>query len=284
MRNYFILAPSFHGATLLSLLLSNHSRIVSLGDTLPTLKFDQGCGCGKRVSECEFWSSIRVANPGRGRFHFLPEYCVISKIPAVNLGLLYLFYALGIKRHCADFVDGYRTLTEALAGHRGSAAIFVDGFKSISRYMSCSISGLDASGVIRLVRDPRAFCLSMKKVGATVEDAAKAWCRYYRAVDLLGIRFGYRVVTVSYEALCTGCEETLAEVLAFMGLNREDLQRKVGDDVHWIGNASLINFDGTVTMTNLEKWKQELSVDEIRAVERIAGNRMKRYGYERWCG
>ena len=36
-RVAFVVCPSFHGATLLALLLNNHSQISALGDMLPWL-------------------------------------------------------------------------------------------------------------------------------------------------------------------------------------------------------------------------------------------------------
>ena len=51
---YCILCPSYHGATLLSLLLGNHTKVFSLGDTIPTEPFPIRCGCGAPFDRCEF--------------------------------------------------------------------------------------------------------------------------------------------------------------------------------------------------------------------------------------
>jgi hypothetical protein len=54
---YCVLCPSFHGATLVSLILGNRSRVLSLGDTVATKPSDH-CGCGALVAECEFWQRV----------------------------------------------------------------------------------------------------------------------------------------------------------------------------------------------------------------------------------
>lgn len=57
--NYFVLCPGFQGATLISLILNNHSQLFALGDTNPTRRYDQRCACGERVSLCNFWQGLR---------------------------------------------------------------------------------------------------------------------------------------------------------------------------------------------------------------------------------
>ena len=63
------LCPSYHGATLLSLILGNHSKVEALGDTVPTTAFNHQCGCGNYVAECDFWKGLATRIPDRGREH-----------------------------------------------------------------------------------------------------------------------------------------------------------------------------------------------------------------------
>src|SRR5262249_23449475 len=58
-RRYFALSPSFHGMTLLAKLLNAHPKAVCVGDTYPSNRYDQTCGCGKKVSDCEFWQTVK---------------------------------------------------------------------------------------------------------------------------------------------------------------------------------------------------------------------------------
>src|SRR4051812_36044101 len=58
MRVAFVVCPSYQGATLLALLLNNHSQISALGDMLPWRGVNQMCACGQRVSECAFWTTV----------------------------------------------------------------------------------------------------------------------------------------------------------------------------------------------------------------------------------
>ena len=47
-KTFFVLSPSYHGATLLSKLLNAHPEVTALGDTYPSNQFDQICGCRRR--------------------------------------------------------------------------------------------------------------------------------------------------------------------------------------------------------------------------------------------
>src|SRR5918911_1327506 len=58
MRVAFVVCPPFHGATLLALLLNNHSQISALGDMLPLRDRNQLCACGQPSRKCDFWSTV----------------------------------------------------------------------------------------------------------------------------------------------------------------------------------------------------------------------------------
>jgi hypothetical protein len=45
-RVFFVLAPSYHGATLLAKLVNAHPGVTALGDTMPSNRVDHFCGCG----------------------------------------------------------------------------------------------------------------------------------------------------------------------------------------------------------------------------------------------
>lgn len=76
-KTYFVLSPSYHGATLLSKLINAHPELTALGDTYPSNAFDQFCGCGARVSVCPFWQAVK-AEVGADRYPntrvVLPQY------------------------------------------------------------------------------------------------------------------------------------------------------------------------------------------------------------------
>ncbi len=76
-KTYFVLSPSYHGATLLSKLINAHPELTALGDTYPSNAFDQVCGCGVRVSVCPFWQAVK-AEVGADRYPntrvVLPQY------------------------------------------------------------------------------------------------------------------------------------------------------------------------------------------------------------------
>lgn len=282
VSNYFLLAPSFHGATLLSLILGNHTKIIALGDTLPTLSFDQGCGCGKKISKCEFWKSIKQRVPVNGVHHILTEYPRLISSRLGNQALLYITMKLGIRLDLRNspFEIGFNGLVEAALREKPSAEVFLDGHKSITRAMASSVTNIGAAGIIHLIRDPRAFSLASKKVGVPVADAIHQWLQYHRAVQKIKKNGTIRVLDVRYRDLCEQPQEQIARILSFMNLPQEELVKR-HDPVktHWIGNASLIGFNGEIRQGNLDKWKKELSNNEIIQIESATKREMVRYGY-----
>ena len=55
----FVFCPPYHGATLLACLLNNHTKVSSLGDTLPERgHLDYFCSCGAQIRNCQFWNEL----------------------------------------------------------------------------------------------------------------------------------------------------------------------------------------------------------------------------------
>ncbi|MEX0383602.1 hypothetical protein [Spiribacter pallidus] len=59
-KAFFVLSPSYHGATLLAKLINAHPDLTALGDTYPSNAFDQVCGCVRRVSQSSFWQAVKA--------------------------------------------------------------------------------------------------------------------------------------------------------------------------------------------------------------------------------
>jgi len=157
---YFTLSPSYHGATLLSLLLSNNSNIASLGDTLPPYSPLQICGCGERLSDCKFWGNVIDLMPIRGQNHVLMEHPVWVSSPKLNKLVLLvcgvLMNKLGITYN-GLFAEQTKIFNKYILDYYRKD-VFLDGSKNIYRYLFVKASGFPVAGAIHLVRDPRAFC------------------------------------------------------------------------------------------------------------------------------
>jgi hypothetical protein len=264
-RCYFVLAPNFHGATLLSKLLNAHPDLASLGDTYPSNQFDQVCGCGRKVSECPFWHEVsdRVgADRYRDLPNLLPYYPKIIGGPWDKylfnlLGTSVLqFFIPGSKRNV--FATDYRHFLEAVADMEQShSTVFVDGVKSISRVKAMFAAGARVDGVIHMIRDPNYFAQSWmrqsrKSIGELMRSAL-IWRMYHRQARKLRKFVPY--LEIQYEDLADDADSVLKEVFLFLGVSVESiegLRPNMSREWHFMGNASLFRFDGSIRRSRHE--------------------------------
>jgi len=279
----FQLAPSFHGATLVSLLLNNHSRVASLADTLPTLVYDQVCGCREKVSRCAFWSEVRRRIPERGYSTFLPVAPKWFGGAWLNGRLLYLCAAASLRAGVVlsdrPFFDSFDTLVSLVRETTGKD-IFLDGVKSVHRFLAVAASGRPVDLVLHTIRDPRGFVLSGKKNAKTDTKAAISVYNGYHSRVLRAIALaGVPAVPVPYDMLHQQSNRIFHEIFQRLGLPDEDLMRPVGAFNHWIGNSSLFAFDGRIRANR--KYLEELSVEDQMQVwtgtERVRRTLEERY-------
>lgn len=177
-KTFFILAPSYHGATLLAKLINAHPALTTLGDTYPSNAFDQVCGCGERVSACPFWQAVK-ADVGSHRYPgtrmMLPQYPGDQGRAAGRLAFsdFLSFWATPsvlkrtIARELSTFRQDYEAFLSSIQHHTlHPGRIFVDGLKFSSRVAALIAAGFPVGGVIRLCRDPVDFVASsMRNTG-----------------------------------------------------------------------------------------------------------------------
>ncbi|WBA17149.1 hypothetical protein [Salinivibrio kushneri] len=274
-RRYFIVAQNFHGTTLLSKLLNDHPEVVSLGDTYPSNLFDQTCGCGKLVSQCQFWKVVSDdvgADRYRSYPHLLPDYPPVfgGKVDRV------LYNGLRPKRLARlmptdsreNFAKDFGIFEESVFRNAGqpNARVFVDGVKSISRVYALIAAGVRVDGVIHLQRDPSDF------IKSTTKQQGKTWSMFfsrlltYRLFHKLARRTAgwvpYRSVT--YEGLAADPNGTLEDLFRFVGVDTCTIDELISQQSqppwHFMGNASLFYFDGTIRRSQhkISKWEQSL--------------------------
>jgi hypothetical protein len=302
----FVVCPSFHGATLLGLLLNNHSRISALGDTNPRRTYDQLCACGARVSVCPFWQEV-VASLRTERFSELDTLLPllpwpldhhplegsqvrISNNPLANrlvgrtvasaatycVPLVWRIRPGLLNEYTRVWSDFY-SLVRRLHG----TGMVVDGMKEWRkvRVMAHALRQHSAVRVIHLVRDPRGFVASTLRHRPERGLRETAW----RWADLHG-RMGalasvVPTMAVRYEDLADNPREVMAAIFAFLGEDDEDVLSapKFPEKHHLMGNAMLFSFDGTVRVD--ERWRSALSGQEQRAVLGYVGAMAVKYGY-----
>ncbi len=139
------------------------------------------------------------------------------------------------------------------------------------------------------VRDPRDVALSWKKnpthKGGVV-NAARQWKKDQQQLLKLKhyLNEDNRVIALKYEDLILDTPKELKKVLDFFSLNYESSILDFHQDLLTKENASTQNawnnLSKSVINDNSNKFLKELSLDEVKAIEKICGNEMQLLGYE----
>jgi len=274
-RYYFVVAPNFHGATLLAKLLNDHPEVMSLGDTYPSNRIDQVCGCGKRVSQCDFWQHVgKDIQVERYRSHpsWLPRYPEIlgggkDRLLYNTLSPRWLGKVIPRDRQ-ETFVADFSAFTKAVHvyGGRPDTRIFVDGVKSISRVCALAACGVPIDGVIHLQRNPGDYIQStMKQHGYSRRAFARRLINYrlfHNRARRIGRDFPY--LSLTYEGLAEDPETALDRLFRFLGVEPLSLSALVAEGQqrpwHFMGNASLFYFDGTIRPSRHAQTRTERAV------------------------
>jgi hypothetical protein len=288
---YFVLCPSFHGATLLSLLLNNHPDIVALGDTNP--RKDASCACGRTVCDCPFWTTIarecradRFAHC-RTLLPTLPQVVRHQKSNrAFNAALAVT--ALGIapavwhtvERAAKEYVDVWAAFRRLAIGV-GGAKIMVDGQKSVSKFLINRSLGRFDPHIIHLIRDPRGYAASARNhLDRPLRDAATEWKWFHRRICWVARSVEARAyLRVRYEDLATQPAVTMRRVFEFLKVNVLDVYHAPTNSAihHLVGNRMLFDFRGEILYDS--SWVDSLSKAEQASIRHKAQPLFSRFGY-----
>lgn len=291
----FVLCPAFHGATLLSLLLNNHSQILAFGDTNPVRAYDQVCTCGEKISTCAFWNSLirenKMAN-NHGQSYIFPSLPEIVRNERLNKALNTFFALVAnafsapwiwklIGRSAENFRQSYSDFLKACRDWVPHA-IFIDGEKNLLKYIVVKSMGFPVAGVIHVLRDPRGYARSYAQDVAPrpYRWIGRDWRRQHRLIRIFSRLFsGKKRISVKYETLATQPEETMRQIFDFLNLELEQVicKPRFPNKHHMVGNIMLSNFNGTIS--DKMTWKEELSMDAQKDVLSAAGSISGNAGY-----
>jgi hypothetical protein len=188
-----LLANSYSGATLLTILLNGHSRIVSNGEAMFIDERDRthyDCTCGQYLEDCAFYRAtarhMRLADDSgwdRQLFMRVPRFSSNALIEGV---LRSARYVSASRERLIELVPAYRDIRDrflqaqreffANARRFAGASIYLDGTKSLRRAQLLAADGRCDMKVLYLIRDGRGFCASYLKNTRPQPSASTAAC------------------------------------------------------------------------------------------------------------
>ncbi|GJM24571.1 MAG: sulfotransferase [Phycisphaerae bacterium] len=277
------------------------------------------CACGASITQCEFWKGIAKRMRASGvEFDVTnAQTALMAHGSAYTNRLLRPLHrnrlmefardtALGLSptwhKQRRTFAERNVALMQSVAAESG-AQIVVDSSKTAIRLKYLLRQPQLDVCVIRLIRDGRGGALALMEPAAfadatdpklrgggsggnrdderlSMEEAANEWKRSNEEADQIVKTIDpTRVTTIHYEDVCETPLGTLGNVFQFLGLDPAKGTVAFRDTPqHVIGNG--MRLDSTSEIRLDERWREQLSDDDLSTFERVAGDANRRYGYQ----
>jgi len=276
------------------------------------------CSCGTFIKQCRFWQKVQEGMAGRGYAFNLADAgtdyrAVESPYARRLLGLMHRGRfleslrdaALGVSRAWQTQLPVIHRRNAALVAtvsETAKADVVVDSSKVGLRLKYLLRNPELDVKVIRLIRDGRAVALTYmdpacfadardpaRRAGGTGGDraderlsmaqAAWEWRRSNEEAEhiLRGLNES-QWIEVRYEEYCIDPDTTLGRLQQFLGveLGRQPRAFRAVEQ-HIIGNGMRLDTTSEVRLD--ERWRTNLTQQDLRLFSQIAGKMNRRYGY-----
>jgi len=215
----------------------------------------------------------------------LDRFCGFERFPQLGLDPAVLR-----DRATGERVEAPRALFTLLLDEvrreRGRARI-VEKTPDHDQHVETLLSWYPDCRVVWMVRDPRAVLASTRKVPWTAlthpRPLAGRWRASVRRLEALS-RDG-RVTSVRYESLVADPEREARRLCALLHeefrteMLAGERPRHYATVIHEWGRSHLERARGPIDEASVEKWRQELTQDDIGLLEILCGRALTRWGY-----
>lgn len=299
----FIGGSGRSGSTLIDLLLNNHPLVQSVGEVhrlnLYARENSEPCTCGSPVSTCPFW--LEVEEDMRHRLgwdedrHPLQETEIMLVPGEVNPAFAMIQKAamFAAPRPVGRWVNKsfapahQRAIEMSMLWYDAIRSVthtrvIIDSSKDARRMKALYLNAPDQSRLLNMVRDGRAVSASaIRRTGMPMAQAAFEWKRIQRHTRLTsyGIPADQRL-KIHYEELCRDPEATMKRACEFVSLEYQpEMLTLRKSEAHNIGGNPMRFKTGEQEITLDERWRDQLSKEELLEFDRIAGDENRRLGY-----
>lgn len=289
----YIVSSRYSGTTLLSAILGAHPDISTIGERKkfyikslrPGGKGRFDCSCGKLYSECEYWTAIRDEVIAK-----IPDSYLRTDVTQFRLYQNNLLNKTGrriTKNLIANnrsigftpFAGRIREMCEVNKHIVNSTLqlddneVFVDSSKPIHHALYLSLIEDFDFYVVYMIRDPRAQAASgMKYHKWSPEKAAHTWLREHSGIRKVFNTWNVKKYEMTYGRFCREPMLHLKEILDFAGVDKSQASLDFrSTSKHFSGNKRMLKAK-TTEITERKDWLEQLSAQEIKTIEGIAGD------------
>lgn len=301
---FYLVGVSYCGSTLLSFMLNTHPQIFGIGEMGPYAPYENEeyrCSCGEKLTECPFVSKVKYLMENNYGIPFDTAQWNLRHEVTLNrftkfltrdpIGSSFLTLISPIAKtlflNYKEMIQTYSARNEAFMRAALDATgkqVFFDATKSFRRIQLFNKNPNINLKVLHLVRDPRGYVFSaLNRHRKPVHISARQWVLENSFIDSnLRGHNPHKWIHLKYETLCLEPEKTLNNLADFVGVDSfAALPERFGDNVHHIiGNNMRLRPDALKSIKFDEKWRGNLSADDLKIVGRIAGEQAKKYGYD----
>ena len=272
------------------------------------------CYCGKHVLQCPMWLSVAeqlqqllrrgdpqilkrhvTTDPAYLKLEEADEYNLMEEEPVTySFSLNKMLLAAGSSALwkagaliSSDVRFRQRVIQNSLLLYEAvrracNTPIVVDATKDPSRLKGLYLASPDCFRLLYLTRDGRAVCRSrMKRQQMTMEDCAKIWLAEQRKQWLARLTIPNRqIIWARYEDICTSPIDQLTRICRELDLTYEpDMLDFRQRNRHNIGGNPMRFRQHEQSIRIDERWRRELSREDLATFNRIAGRMNEYLGY-----
>lgn len=306
VKQVIICSAGHSGSTMLDMIIGAHPKCESLGELLMLpmeFALNHPCTCGNEIRVCPLWSRVAenlgldvegdpyALNLGyiRASIRADPRVMRRAYIWRVKffMGLNYLRLRYGIsfpKMLMHHFNDGIINTMRVfkIVRQLTGKSIVVDSSKQHSRAVSLYLSAPEETRLIMLVRDGRGVFYSQLKLHSGQRQGLIAWKSYYSHLLPLLERYvpEQHVMRLRYEDLVMYPELECRRICDFLGITFYPKMIDFTSVIHHNVNGNRMRRSKNSELYLDDKWKNELSVADIKYFEQHAGSMNRGFGYK----
>jgi len=174
------------------------------------------------------------------------------------------------------------------AGRSHHAAVVMDKSLDTVLYGEELITIMDNILFLHVIRDPRAQVASMTR--AIIHDFdpllnAISWKEAQDAAEKLANKYPGKVLTIRYEDFLKEIETTVRTITSFFNIKflPEMVDTKASDEAKRLAKQSALWESNAKPpdLSNIAKYREFLTLEQIEQIETICGNYMDKYNYKR---